>query len=138
METGNTEAYFTIFNTITGEITNNVMCPDEVIDKQLLEGESYIQGDYPGTSHYVSGEQAIDKANFPAQDTTINVGEELVIQVPNPTSYYITDLKGFQDQGTIDDGTFEFESEQRGRFRVELRNPKYKDMEFVIEVVDES
>jgi hypothetical protein len=64
---------YTIYKTLTGEITRNVSCSERSISAQLLEGESYVEGMFDGNHFIIVDGQPVE------QERTIDISTAWLI-----------------------------------------------------------
>ena len=125
----------TIYDVSSGVINRIVSCPDNLINSQCLENESFILGAFNDENYYINQDNAIMK---PIQDTTLsntsvlaNEIDAVVLQhLPIPCTVTVANAVY-----EVDDGTLEISFDTPGEYQVTVTSFPYLDKTFTVEAI---
>jgi hypothetical protein len=119
---------YLVYKTGSGEIDRLVVCPEELIQMQLRQGESYVAGNADVLAHYISDGVIAQKPAMPV------VQDGMTLTVPPGTEYRVT-LEGADEplaEGVSDTGAMELELVPGHTYTVRLAQFPYLDAEVVL------
>ena len=125
----------TIYDVSSGVINRIVSCPDNLINSQCLENESFILGAFNDENYYINQDNAIMK---PIQDTTLsntsvlaNEIDAVVLQhLPIPCTVTVANIVY-----EVDDGTLEISFDTPGEYPVIVTAFPCLDKTFTVEAI---